>query len=325
MKDKKIVFGLIGAANISTRFCDAVSKLEGCEIAAVASKTLEKAKKFSEANTFISENGNIDYYGSYTEMLSRDDIDAVYIATTPNFHYDNTMLALEYGKHVLCEKAMFLTEAEAQSVFAKSRETGLFVMECMWSRFQPAFREACKWIREGMIGNVITATYQIGFKAPEGGRVIAPDLAGALFDISVYAIEGLHALVGRDVVGVTSHLTYPRNDGVDFTDHIILDFGDNITGNILCSVGIQNFHKGAVVYGSEGMVTVPNPVDSAEVILKKNDGTEMKSSPDKYPNGFMYEIEDAVRCIRAGKIESDIMPHKDTILCAKIFDKCRNI
>lgn len=324
MGNGKIRFGLIGAANISTRFCDAVSKLGNAEVIAVASKTLEKAKKFAEVNGFASASGNMDYYGIYTEMLSRDDIDAVYIATTPNFHYDNCMLALEYGKHVLCEKAMFLNEAEAQAVFAKSRETGLFVMECMWSRFQPAFREACRWIREGMIGDVITATYQIGFRAPEGGRVIAPDLAGgALYDISVYAIEGLHALIGRDVVGVRSLLTYPRNDGVDFTDHIILDFGDNITGNILCSVGIQNFHKGAVVYGSDGMVIVSNPVDSAEVGLKKNDGTEIKSKPDKYPNGFMYEIEDAINCINAGKIESEIMPHKDTILCAKIFDECK--
>jgi Predicted dehydrogenases and related proteins len=318
MTQGKITFGLIGAASISTTFIDAVSRIDNAEIAAVASKSLDKAREFAEKNNIPR------YYDSYAEMMKSDDIQAVYIATTHNFHYENIMLALSCGKHVLCEKAMVLTQIEAEAVFAKSRATGLFVMECMWSRFQPAFREACKWIRDGEIGEISTASCQIGFKAPDGGRVLHPDLAGgALYDIGVYAIETIHALIGRDAIDVTSRLTYPRNDGVDFTDHIILDFGDNITANILCSVYTQNVHKGLTIYGSKGILSIPDPVNAREITMTKFTGETRTFAPQKHSNGFIYEIEEAIACIQAGEIESPTIPHEDTIHCAWIFDRCK--
>ena len=91
-------------------------------------------------------------YGDYRQMLARPDIDGVYIDTTNNFHYENMLLCLEYGKPFLCEKAFTITKEQAQEVFAKAEEKGLFSMEAMWSRFTPAVQKAKEWIDSGRIG-----------------------------------------------------------------------------------------------------------------------------------------------------------------------------
>ena len=92
-------------------------------------------------------------------MLERPDIDGVYIDTTNNFHYENMLLCLEYGKPFLCEKAFTITKEQAQEVFSRAEEKGLFTMEAMWSRFTPAVQKAKAWIDGGRIGQIDLASY----------------------------------------------------------------------------------------------------------------------------------------------------------------------
>ena len=116
-------FGIMGAAKIGAKFCDAVGRLPQAQVAAVASKSQERADAFAKAN------GVPAAYGDYRRMLERPDIDGVYIDTTNNFHYENMLLCLEYGKPFLCEKAFTITKAQAQEVFSKAEKQGLFSME----------------------------------------------------------------------------------------------------------------------------------------------------------------------------------------------------
>lgn len=141
-------FGIIGAGSIANHFCKAVEMLEEAEVVAVASSSEERAKAFARAN-HIPES-----YGSYEEMLQKSDINIVYIATTHNFHMDNIRLCFDYGKHVLCEKAMVLTAADAEEVFRLAKERNLFCMEAMWSRFLPQYQKAKQWVEEGRIGSI---------------------------------------------------------------------------------------------------------------------------------------------------------------------------
>ena len=125
-------FAIMGAGSIAGKFVDAVRRVEGCEVVAVASKSMERAEIF--ARRFVIER----YYDSYETMLQEGSIDCVYIATTPNFHYELAKLCLAYNVPVLCEKAMFMNRKEAEDIFAESKRKGVFVMEAMWSRFLPA-------------------------------------------------------------------------------------------------------------------------------------------------------------------------------------------
>ena len=148
-------FGIIGAGSIAAHFCKGVKLVEGAEVVAVASSSEERAVAFAQAN------GVPQAYGSYEEMLRQADIHVVYIATTHNFHMDNIRLCFEFGKHVLCEKAMVLTASDAREVFSMAKEKNLFCMEAMWTRFLPQYRQAKQWIEEGRIGKIQAATWKV--------------------------------------------------------------------------------------------------------------------------------------------------------------------
>lgn len=123
-------FGIIGAGNIAHKFIEAVRMTSEADVTAVASKSMERAKAWAKKESLSS------YYDSYEKLLSDPDIDVVYIATLSNAHYDNIKACLLAGKHVICEKPMTQTGAQAREVIDLAREKHLFLMEGMWSRFR---------------------------------------------------------------------------------------------------------------------------------------------------------------------------------------------
>ena len=183
-----IQFGIMGAGNIARKFADAVRQVEGAQVAAVDSKSLERAQAFAQEQHIPAG------YGGYQGMLQRPDIDAVYIATTNNFHYENILQCLEHGKHVLCEKSMVLHTRQAEEVFALAREKGLFLMECMWVRFLPKIQKVKEWVETGRIGKLKCAQGNLGFYAGKDltTRAYNPALGGgSMYDLGVYLIEVL--------------------------------------------------------------------------------------------------------------------------------------
>ena len=306
-----IRFGIMGAGDIAKKFCAAVKKLPQAEVAAVSSKDLVRAMAFAE------ENGLTSYYDQYELMLQREDIDAVYIATTHNFHYENILLALSYGKHVLCEKCMVLTAEEARTVFKTAKEKGLFVMEAMWSRFIPAMQKAKKWIEEGLLGELVMADYALGFFAQPDHRALVPHLAGgAMYDLGVYAFEGLTYLIDKPLLDIKSNVCWAN--GVDMTDSVLLEFEDHLLASFRCTIAAP-VESCMTIYGTKGRIVLNNPVCPQECRYYGLDGSRFSY---QYPveNGFEFEITEAVSCIEQGLLESSVIPHSDTIRCAELFD-----
>lgn len=309
-------FGIMGAARIAEKFCSAVKNIEGAEVAAVSSKDEYRAKAFAE------KNGIEGYYGSYDEMLSRSDIDAVYIATTHNFHYENLLACISHGKPALCEKSMVMTAEQAKTVFSLAENHDVFIMEAMWSRFLPSIQKAKQWVSEGRIGNVNLASAAIGHAAEYDpkGRMFSPELGGgALYDLGVYAIELTSYLVGKPVLSVSSKLLFAET-GVDKADTITLVF-DGCIASLQCSIS-SRIGERACLYGSKGYIEIPDFHFGGECRLFDENGKQIEAYGEKPENGFTYQIEEVIRCVRSGKLESDVVPHRDTILCAEIFDQC---
>ena len=313
---KTIRFGIIGAGFIANKFCDAVKRTEYAEVSAVASSSAERAKAFEE------KNGVPQAYGSYEEMLKNAGIDAVYIATTHNFHMDNIRLCFEYGKHVLCEKAMVLTAEDAREVFRLAEEKGLFCMEAMWSNFLPTVQKAKEWITSGAIGEIQAVSAVIGFNGggnPES-RLYNPKLAGgSMYDIGVYPAEIVSYLVGepvRDCIGAWR--PHPTT-GVDERATFIVRY-DTCDAAIQCML-TSNAREYMILNGSMGCVELP--FGSSGFVVKRYDNRRQlaETFEQRFDNGFVYEIEEVVRCINDGKIISDIMPPASTIQCAEIYDK----
>ena len=313
---KNIRFGIIGAGNIANRFCNAVKLADGAEVCAAASKSMERAQAFAE------KNGIADFYDSYEEMLKKADIDAVYIATTHNFHMENIRLCLEYGKHILCEKAMVLTADDAREVFRLAKEKNLFCMEAMWSNFLPQTQKAKEWITSGAIGEIQAVSAVIGFNGggnPES-RLYNPDLAGgAMYDIGVYPAEIVSYLVGEPIEDCIGTWRPHPVTGVDERTSFIIRYST-------CDAAIQclltsNAREYMIFNGTKGSIELPWG-SSGYTAKRYDDRRQLVETYEKrFENGFVYEIEEMIRCISEGKINSDIMPPEATIQCAALYDK----
>ena len=313
---KKLKFGIMGAGRIAKKFSAAAKDTECAEVIAVSSKSPERAEKFAE------ENGIERFFGSYEEMLALPEINAVYVATTTNYHYENVMSALKAGKHVICEKSMVTTPAEAERIFSLSREKGLFVMEAMWSRFLPTIVQAKKWIDDGLIGDVQTAQCEVGFTPPRAAdnRYFSKELGGgALLDIGVYGFEILTFLIGQKLLDVKTLAYMSEETGVDCTGLLALRFEKCIASVI--STFLADPEDRLTISGKNGHIEIYNPINGKEAVLYVK-GKEPVHCKDPGRNGFCYEIEEMCRCIENGCVESEVIPHKDTILCQKIFEIC---
>lgn len=312
----KIRFAILGAGGIANQFARAAALVEDAEIIAVASKSsADRAAAFAERHNIPAS------YGSYEELLARDDIDVVYIATTHNFHADNIMQCLNAGKHVICEKPMVLTENDARACFELAKEKNLFLMEAMWTRFLPALQKARKWIEEGRIGTIQSANAVIGFRAGNdpAGRLLNPALAGgAMYDIGVYAIEIVSYLMGEAVGDVIFKRRNHEVTGVDSNVSMILSYPS--ADACLQCMFTSNPKEYTVINGSKGFIEIPASHSVREARLFGENRALIETVTEPYENGFTFEIEEVIRCVREGRITSDTNPPEMTIECAKIFE-----
>ncbi len=309
----KIKFAVMGPGRISSKFCEAVQMTDCAEVTAVASKSLDRAKAL--ADRF----GIADYYDSYDEMLEKSGVDAVYISTTHNFHFENIRQCLLSGKHVLCEKSMCVCKSDAEELFTLAKEKGLLLVEGMWIRHLGTFKKAKELIDSGALGNIVLADVVAGFKAEvdPSHRLINPALGGGVaFDISVYAIEAVTYLLSGSIKQIKGSAI--RNvDGTDVVNSILLNYGD-YTVNILTTLAASPPNR-LLVAGSEGYIMLPTFIGGRELTYCRY-GEEPQRFEFPYENGFQFEIADFVDCIRKGKTESDVVPSRDTIQCAGIYD-----
>ena len=313
---KKFRFAILGAGHIARQFCDAVLRIDGCEVCAVASKSLERAENFAK------ENGVESYYDDYETLLEKEKPDCAYIAVTPNDHYRLSVLCVNNNVPVLCEKAMFQNSEEAKNLYTLASEKKIFIMEALWSRYLPAVQQAKRWVEQEKIGTPTVLQCNIGFVAPDDkeNRYFNPKLGGgAAKDITVYTYEITTFILNQAIKNISVSATW-SDTGVDVTDHVAICFEDTFA-DLLTSF-VAQLEEQMVIYGRFGKIVLPHPHYASEAYLYGNDGELKEHFVDQETkNGFTYEIQDAIRCIQAGKLESDVVPWKDTLACAKLFDK----
>ncbi len=180
-----IRWGIIGAGDIARRLSACFSAAPHNVGYAIASRSEERAA------TFAREFGFPVAYGSYEALVADPRVDAVYIATPHPQHLPHAQLALRAGKPTLCEKPFTVNADEARALIATARESGVLLMEAMWTRFFPAYQQALEWLAAGEIGALTYLSAEIGFRsrASAESRLFDPALAGgALLDVGVYPV-----------------------------------------------------------------------------------------------------------------------------------------
>ncbi|MBQ7719615.1 MAG: Gfo/Idh/MocA family oxidoreductase [Clostridia bacterium] len=317
---KNFRFAIMGAGGIANRFCDAVGLIDGCEICAISSKSMDRAKDFAARHSLPAA------YDSYERMLDAEKPDAVYIAVTTDSHFALAKLCIEHSVPVLCEKAMFRSRTEADEALGLSESNGVFAMEAMWSRFLPPVNAAKRWLAEGRIGSPIMADMGIGFRAPQkpDNRYFSPSLGGgASYDLTVYAYEIMTYIIGLPVISsdITAISAMPFvGTPVDAEEIVTMLFEGNVPA-VLKSTLLTSPDENLTISGTEGKIVVPRPHVGSEAFLYQGGRQTEHFIDTATKNGFTYEIEEVMRCVRAGMTESPVAPHSMTRYFASLCDR----
>ncbi|MDF7799258.1 Gfo/Idh/MocA family oxidoreductase [Pontiellaceae bacterium B1224] len=315
-----IQWGIIGCGSIANLFARSLKTLPEGTLLAGASRTPGRAEEFAQ------KHGMERVYTDYDALLADPDIDAVYVATTHNFHYDNVKQCLESGKHVLCEKPFTINAAQTQELIDLAREKNCFLMEAMWTRFLPAIVKMQELLAEGVIGEVqaVRADFCVGGNEfSKDHRMCNKALAGgALLDLGVYPITFADIVFNAVPTRIQSSAFIGETD-VDDRSFYQLDY----PGGRFAQLSSSFTHvapNDAFVFGSKGFIRVPMfwMTKALEINLF---GEEPEMLPLPYGDGehFKFEIDHAMQCINAGKLESDIHPLSKTKSIMQTMDTLR--
>ena len=315
-------WGIIGAGIIAEQLNDAVRRVEGCEMRAVASKDPRRAAAFAGRN-------GVPKACTYDDIVADPDIDIIYVATTHNFHRDNVKLALEHGKHVLVEKPFTVNAGEAEELVRLARSRNRFLMEAMWTRFLPSRRLLRDTLAAGRIGEVRQVTVHFGNIAlPKyADRPFRPELAGgAPLDMGCLPVSLLSDIWGEVPSEVSSFFRF-SDSGIDELADYNLRYPSGALAQVCTSFNLR-MRNAAMIYGTEGYIDFPDAQSGTTFTVHCHGGTnEIRSTEtltaSNADNGFVHQVEEVRRCIAAGLTESPGMSPDDSVALMRIYDGMR--
>jgi predicted dehydrogenase len=280
----------------------------GASVVAVASRSTERAQDFAERF------GIARAYGSYADIVADDEVDVLYIATPHPQHHEVALAAIRTGKALLVEKSFTATVAGTEEIINAARERGVFVMEAMWTRFQPAIVTARRLVDDGTIGEVRQVQADLGVDQPYDPKHRLFDPAqggGAMLDLGVYPVSFAHYFLGApasvDVVGSLAPT------GVDLEAGMLLGYADGRSASILMS--LRNPLPGAArIFGTSGWIEIPPRFHHPKslVLHRSNQDPEIIEQPP-LGKGYSHELIEVTSGVQAGRTESAVMPLDDTL------------
>ncbi len=313
---RPIRWGILGTGHIARLFARALRSMDDADVAAVGSRTRAAADAFAE------EFGVRNRHASYRALAFDPDVDIVYVATPHALHKDNSILCLDAGKAVLCEKPFTINRAQAEEVIRVAAKHRLFLMEAMWTRFIPAVRQATAWIREGAIGEVRMVQASFGFRDDED-KLFNPALGGgSLLDVGIYPITLAHLAFGKSPARIES-MAFLGRGGVDEQAGILLGYEGGGIAVLGSAIQTQTPHD-ACIMGTAGMIRLHDTFwNATKVSLLPAEGAPTTLSFPHACNGYEYEAREAQACLRAGRLESQTMPHRVTLEVMDTLDAIR--
>lgn len=317
-KKTKIRWAILGAGRIANSFTKDFPLMYNAELVAVAARDRERAKNFATQY-------NIPQALSYDELYASKEIDAVYIATTHNFHFEQASKCLQNGKAVLCEKPVTVNDKEFKVLMDLSKSKKLFFMEAIWTYFLPAIYKARQWMDEGNIGKlkVIQADFAFAMEKNLEGRLYNPMLAGgSLLDLGIYPIALAYYFTNKEPLKITATATM-TSTGVDESMAMNFQYGDVIA--LLFSSIITRMTNVCRIYGESGYIEIPDFWKASGCKLYDKDYNLIDSFTDnRKAHGFIYEMQHANGMIMAGEYESPVLSHSRSNAIQETMKEIRN-
>ncbi|MGY1634946.1 Gfo/Idh/MocA family protein [Geodermatophilus sp. SYSU D01186] len=305
---EEIRWGIVGPGRIAESVMGDFAHVPGARPVAVASRSADRAAAFAQRH------GLERAHGSYADVLTDPDVDVLYVATPHPQHSAIALAALDAGKALLVEKAFTATTAGAAEVVDRARERGVFVMEAMWTRFQPAVVRLRELVADGAIGEVRSVQADLGVARDYDplDRLFALELGGgALLDLGVYVVSFAQMLLGApDTVHVAGSL-FPT--GADAEAALLLGYEDGRTATLTTSLRYPTPGQ-ARVFGTTGWIDVLPRFHHPRTIVLHRTGAEPETiTRPATGTGYAHELAEVTECLRAGRTESTVMPLADTL------------
>jgi predicted dehydrogenase len=318
MAQQNVRWGILATGEIAKRFAEDLTLLDAAVLAAVGSRSAEKAAAFASRHGFERA------YGSWAELAADGALDVIYVATPHNAHHAAARLCLEAGRAVLVEKPFTLDAATSQDLVDLASSKRLFLMEAMWMRTNPVIRRIGELVADGAIGEVTHVAADLGLPGPfePTHRLRARELGGgALLDLGIYPITFAHLFLGTpDAVHATAVLT---PEGVDQNTAIAMRYPSGGVATIQCGIAGDTAQRASVV-GTRGRIEVARRFyrpDRFTLIRGTTEPEEVVIS--MRGNGLGYEAEEVMRCLRGGLLESPLIPHSATVDIMRTLDTIR--
>ena len=313
---RKVKWGILGPGNIAADFVSDFQFVPNGEVVAVASRSVDRAQAFASRFDIPK------VYDDYARLVGDAEVEAIYVATPHSFHFEQTRLALEAGKAVLCEKPITTKLADFEVLRDLANEKKLLLMEGMWTYFLPAIRKAREWVNSGKLGKVLHVKSDFGFKAEfdPDGRLFNPKLAGgALFDIGIYPLALTQYFLGSEVVDLEVRVRKAPT-GVDSDVSIWMKYPGALA--TLHSTLEARLPNKTFVIGEQGYLEIPNGWMARECLLYNSEGELIDHFNDgRQGFGFNFECESFNACFLEGEKQSEIMPHRDSLILQEWMEK----
>ncbi len=311
-------WGILGTGGIARAFSEDLALLEGHSVSAVGSRTLNSAQEFA------AKFPGAIAYGSYEELV-RSDVDAIYVATPHPMHRDNAMLAMRAGKPVLCEKAFTINGLEARELTEYANTHRIALMEAMWTRFLPHIQAIKELIRTDVLGEITHLVADHGQYIPyeRAARLWEPELGGgALLDLGIYPLTLADLVLGTPVsIHAAATLTEKK---VDLNTAVLLKYANGAHSLLSCTMASRGSIT-ATIAGVKARIEINGSFyapTSFRLITRDGEITEY---PKIYQgNGLREEAAEFARVVRAGEIESPLMPHAKSVEMMELMDEIRS-
>lgn len=298
-------WGVAGTGGMAAAFLDDFAHVPGAELVAVGSRTLERAREFA------AERGGVAM--TYADVVAAD-LDVLYIATPHPQHHDLALAAIAHGTPVLVEKAFTATLEGAQRVVATARETGVFCMEAMWTRTQPALHRARELVAAGEIGEVTSVHADLGAYRPydPAHRLFAPELGGgAVLDLGVYVISIAQHFLGTPSGVAATGTLFPN--GTDAGASMLMTYDDgrgaSLSTSLQAATGVR-----ATILGTRGSIELgPHFHHPTRLVVRRQGDAAEEIDAPALGRGYSHQIEHVAQCLADGLTESPLVPLEDTL------------
>lgn len=316
---RKIRWGILGTGAIAAKFAEGLKLVPDAELLAVGSRAAKTAEKFADAFQIPHR------HAGYDRLANDGDVDVIYVATPHPLHMENTLMCLRAGRAVLCEKPLAVNAKQATSMVNTARNKRLFLMEAMWTRFLPVMVKVRQLLDREVIGEVRLLQADFGFKGrwnPKS-RLFNPELAGgALLDVGVYTVS-FASMVFKKPPKEISAMAHIGKTGVDEQSAMLFGYEDGQMAVLSCAVRTDTPQQ-AFIMGTKGTIRIyPRfwRATSATISVEGRKDRVLEVPLEGY--GLDHQAREVMRCLRAGKLESDVMPLDESIQIMKTMDKIR--